>query len=169
MNDAKRTPDISVTIDGSVLTLSGSHGGGIHVNAMELSDEIRHAAMMHGLKQKLVDAAAISRNPDTGRSASVVDKFDAMSEVATRLYAGQWNKTRGDGEGTGTGGLLFRALMRLQPSAGAEKIKAFLADRSKTEQAALRATPKIAAIIDELRAAGSGEVDTDALLGELGA
>lgn len=173
-----RTPALSVTVltepSGSPYGVSIEFAGvaePLTITMGQLSADIRAYAAVHGLKQKLVDAAAISRNPDTGRSASVEDKAAAVREVAQRLLAGEWNKRRADGEGTGTGGLLFRALMRLQPAAGAEKVKEFLAARSKTEQAALRATPKVAAIIEELRAADAktGGIDADALLGELDA
>ena len=36
----------------------------------DLSDAMVEQAALHGLKQKIVDAAALSRNPDTGRSAT---------------------------------------------------------------------------------------------------
>lgn len=168
--EAKRIPTIDATIEGAnILRLAFSDGSVIRINAEELSPEIREAAMMHGLKQKLVDAAAISRNPETGRSATVSDKFKAVNEVAQRLLSGSWNKGRSDGEGSGNGGLLFRALCELYPNKTPEQLREFLAGKSKEEQAALRASPKIAAIIDRLRAKKSADTDVDALLGELDA
>lgn len=131
-----------------------------------LTPSITTMATLHGLKQKIVDAAAIARNPDTGRSASVSDKYAAMEEVAARLISGEWNKIRGDGT-TGAGGLLFRALCIAYGQKNPADIKTFLDGKTKAEQAALRKNPKIAAIIDTLREEDSGDVDTDEMLNEL--
>ena len=38
-----------------------------------LSDEVRRAAMIHGLVQRIADRAALSRSTETGRSASPVE------------------------------------------------------------------------------------------------
>lgn len=170
MTDAKRTPAIEATVtrDGNGLAhglvLGFANGQMLAINSDQLTDALRYEAMFHGLKQKLVDAAAISRNPDTGRSATVDDKFAAVQEVYQRLLAGEWNKARGDG--TGTGGLLFRALSILYPQ---KDIRAYLDSKTDAEQAALRKAPRIAAEIERIRAASAkaGNVDTDALLGEL--
>lgn len=161
-----RTPDITTEITGDVLRISGSNGDVIALAVSELPPEIRHAAMMHGLKQKIGDAAAISRNTETGRSATVADKFAAMHEVYQRLLAGQWNKTREAGDGGGAGGLLFKALCVVRKDKTAEEIRAYLASRTKEEQAALRKVPAIAEAIEEIRAAQakSGGIDGEALL-----
>ena len=84
-NDSTRTPDIKATIVGRTLTLAFSHGEEIRLHAETTAGAIQEQAMMHGFKQKLVDAAAISRNPDTGRTASIVDKYNAVLEVYNRL------------------------------------------------------------------------------------
>lgn len=168
-----RTPAIEATITGddiltANLVLAFSNGERISINPAKLSDGIQHMAMMHGLKQKLVDAAAISRNPDTGRSATVEDKYNAVREVYDRLLSGQWNKTRDGGSGAGNGGLLFRALCQLYADKTPEAVREFLGKKDAKEQAALRALPKVARIIDELRAAKSrDDIDTDAMLDEL--
>ena len=171
MNDTTRTPAIETMLDtthGSEgLALTFSNRGTLRINLRDLSDTIILHATLHGLKQKLVDAAALSRNPDTGRSATIDDKYAAVREVYDRLLSGNWNKGRGDGSSSGNGGLLFRALCIMYPNKTPEALRAFLDGKTKSECAALRATPKIAAIIDTLRAP-SGDVDTDDLLAELG-
>ncbi len=162
----KTTPAISAIIAGNVLRLDFSNGETLSVDAGTLSDDIVRQGLMHGLKQKLVDAAAIVRNPDTGRSATVADKFDAVKEVYDRLLAGEWNKTR---EGGPTGGLLLRALMTFQGK-DRETVKAWLDTKTDDQKAALRKNPKIAAIIATLKPEPKTEgIDTDALLDELGA
>jgi hypothetical protein len=161
-------PAIAVSIDGTRLTLAYSNGNTAAIDAAMLTDDIKQRAIMHGLKQKIVDAAAISRNPETGRSATIADKEAACDEVITRLLAGDWNKNR---EGQETGGLLLTALVRLYPAKSRDDLAAFLEKKTDKEKSALRVTPKIAAMIIEIKAerdAGkTAGLDGDALLGEL--
>lgn len=174
MNDAKRNAAISATI---VLNDAGRPGGlalqfangqTIAVTAAQLSNEILEHAVWHGLKQKLVDAAAISRNPETGRAASVEDKYQAVKTVYDRLLAGAWNATR---EGGGaSGGLLLQALVRMYAGRKTpDELLAFLADKTDAEKAALRKNPRVAQIIEDIRAeqGKTANIDTDELLGEL--
>lgn len=172
-NETKRQPAVAATIDQDVLQLAFANGEVITLAVSELSSEIRHAALMHGLKQKLVDAAAISRNPDTGRSATADDKYEAVLAVYNRLVSGHWNAGRSAGTG-GSGGLLFRALCRMYGDAKSpEQIRGFLAGKSKAAQAALRGNARVAAIIDEIKAEdaangmGADAAASDDLLAEL--
>ena len=170
----KTVPTIDATVsrtsDGQAngLILSFSNGQSLTLSAASLTHDIIAEALVHGLKQKLVDAAAIARNPDTGRSATVADKFDAVREVYDRLLLGQWNKVR-DGNGA-TGGLLLRALMQHTGKDRAD-IAIFLASKTDEQRAALRRNPKIAAIIVTLKPEPKADtsIDTDAMLGELDA
>lgn len=167
-NSTTKVPAVSAESFESMLTLTFQDGRVIELDAAGLNDEIRHQALMHGLKQKLLDAAAIARNTITGASASLDDKFDAVKEVYDRITgeAPTWNKPRGEGGGA-IGGLLKRALMQLTGKTAAE-VEEFLEGKSKEEKAALRKNPKVAAIILELQTAGADdEIDTDALLDEL--
>lgn len=168
-NDTKRIPAITAEIVGTTLTFRGDNGRELSVSIDQLADDIRTQAMMHGLKQKIGDAAAISRNPDTGRSATTDDKFDAMSEVLNRLLSGAWNKGRESGEGAGSGGLLFRALCKVKADRTPDQIRAYLDGLDKAQQAALRKVPAVAAAIDELRAASAkaGGVNGEDLLAML--
>ena len=175
MNETKRTPVISAEVmenSGMVgeheLVLRCITGETLTISETMLSTAIQRMAIVHGLKQKLIDAAAISRDPNTGKSATPADKWAAVRAVYDRLLAGQWNAARGEGTGAGNG-LLFRALVRLYPAKTADQLRAFLDGKTKAEQAALRANPKVSAIIEEIKAeqAKGGDVDTDALLDEL--
>lgn len=171
----KQAAALSVTIDGDIITLTFGHdtANPLALSAQYLTPEIQHAAMMHGLKQKLVDAAAIPRDTETGRSATPAQKMDAVRSVLETLRAGQWNKTRATGEGsTAAGGLLYRALVRLQAGKMApEAVKTWLAGKDKEAQAALRGNARIAAIIAEIKAEDAaknpGSLGDD-LLAELG-
>jgi hypothetical protein len=172
MTKTTNTPAIAadITADGTALVLTFAHGESLTIKPAELSPTIVAQAVMHGLKQKLVDAAAISRNPETGRAASVADKFDAVKEVYDRLLSGEWNKRRESGAGSLGGGLLFRALCRMYAGKkDADAIREFLDAKTDAEKAALRKNAKVAAIIEEIRAesAKPGDANTDDLLADL--
>lgn len=160
---------IESTVSQNILTLTFDNGKILTVRDTDLSESVREMALMHGLKQKLVDAAAISRNPDTGRSATTEDKYNAVRDVYDRLLSGQWNKQREGGSGGSSGGLLFRALIRLYSTKTPEQIRAFLEAKSDAEKATLRKLPAIAAIIEQLKAesAKTDGIDGAALLAGL--
>ena len=165
--ETKAVPAIAATIIGDALKLVFSDGDSIALYADQTSAEIRQHAMMHGFKQKLVDAAAMSRNPETGRAATIADKKAAVREVYDRLLSGEWNKVREGGGGAG--GLLFTAICRLYATKTADELRAWLDGKTDEQKAALRVNPKIAPIIAAIKAerAKTGDVDTDSLLGEL--
>lgn len=162
-----RKADITADIFQSTLTLTFSNGESLSLNTETLGAEIAKQAMLHGLKQKLVDAAAISRNTDTGRSATIDDKYDAVKEVFDRLTSDNptWNKVREAGAVAGNG-LFVRALMQMTGKTKAQ-IDVFLEKKTKEEKAALRKNPKVAVIMAELSSAND-DIDTDDLLSELG-
>lgn len=148
------------------LTLTfGTIGRTITIQTGDLHPSILTQALMHGLKQKLVDAAAIARNPETGRSATAQDKFDAVAVVYERLLAGNWNAPREGGE---TGGLLLRALAQMTGKSVAD-LKPTYDDYTDEQKAALRKNPKVAAIIATLRPVPKVDdsIDTEALLASI--
>ena len=151
INETKRIPAINAEIEGNKLTLTFANGEVLVMNAGTLSNEITAAAIMHGLKQKLVDAAAIARNPETGRSATIEDKYEAVKVVYDRLLSGMWNAPRGEG-GAPTGGYLLQALCRLYPAKSVENLRAFLEGKTDKEKAALRKNPRVAEIIETIKA-----------------
>lgn len=162
---------ITVTAAADTLTLEFAHGKTLRICMTTLSQSIRDAATIHGLKQKLVDAAAIARNTDTGRAASIDDKYNAVKTVFDRITSedGTWNAVRDGGAGV-SGGLLLRALCRMyEGKKTKEQLVDYLAEKSAEQKTALRKNPKIAAIIEELREASAkdSDIDTDELLGEL--
>ena len=171
MAATKKDIEASVGDDGA-LVLEFRHGETLKLHPEALNPEIQRAAMLHGLKQKLVDAAAISRDTATGRAATIVTKFDAVKEIFDRITGAggetpSWNKLRAGGAG-GQGGLLARAIARYK---GVEvaAAKAYLDRLTDAQKQALRVDPRIATIINELRmeSAKPAGIDTDALLGGL--
>lgn len=156
----------TVSVIPATLVIKFSHGKELTLETESLSPEILSYAICHGLKQKLVDAAAISRNQDTGRSATVDDKYHAVNDVFGRLLAGEWNKRR---EGGGaSGGLLYRALVRVYEGRKTpDQIKEWLDGITDAQKAALRKNPKVSKVIDEIRAEDGTENDGEDLLAEL--
>lgn len=165
----KTVTAVSATIIGTALNLTFANGEVLVVRSEQLTPEIAQAALMHGLKQKLIDAAAISRDPNTGRTATIDDKYAAVRTVFDRITRAEnpsWNIIRGTGEGGGNkGGLLVRAMMRLTGKSR-DEIMAFLEDKTKEEVAALRKNPRIEEIMSQLRAesANTSGIDSDSLL-----
>lgn len=167
--------DIEATIgDDGTLILEFRHGETLRVHPESLNPEIQRAALLHGLKQKLVDAAAISRDTATGRAATIATKYDAVREIFDRITGAggetpSWNKPRAGGAG-GQGGLLARAIARYK-NVEVSAAKAYLDRLTDAQKQALRVDPRIAAVINELRmeSAKPAGIDTDALLGGLDA
>lgn len=161
--------DIATDIFNNILTINFSNGEVIEVDITKLSPEIQKQAMLHGLKQKLVDAAAIARDTSTGRSATIADKFVAVKEVADRITSadGTWNKVREAGAtSSGSASLLARALVQLTGKPRAD-IDAFLETKSKEEKKALATSDKVAPIIAQLQNAAVASIDADGMLQSL--
>ena len=168
----KKDIEATVTEDGALM-LEFRHGETLKLHPESLTPEIQRAALLHGLKQKLVDAAAIARDTATGRAATIATKYDAVKEVFDRITgaggeAPSWNKPRAGGAG-GQGGLLARAIARYK-NVTIEQAKAYLDRLTDAQKQALRVDPRIAAVINELRleTAKPAGIDTDALLSGLG-
>lgn len=127
------------------------------------------AFMWHGAKQKFIDAGAISRDPETGRSATVADKKAAIMEVIERTTGAdpRWNKAREGGGGT----LLLEALVRMYVGkktreALAEHVAGLSADQKRALERNARIAPIIEAIRTERRLA-QGDDGSDELLAAL--
>ena len=181
INGAQAAVSCEINTNNGVLHLVFANGRTLSLQVTELSMEIRQSAILHGLKQKLVDAAAISRDPLTGKPATIDTKYRAVEEVFDRLTSEipSWNKVRGEGGmgSTGSGGLLYRALVRLYDGVQTpEQVRKYLDGLNGEQQAALRGNKKVAPVIlaikaeDAARRAETGEKEdeSDNLLAGLG-
>lgn len=158
-----RVPAVSVTFfdgndvecgpaEGAVrMVLTFADGTSHTVTSENLSNGLQRAYMWHGAKQKFIDAAAISRNPETGQSATVADKRAAVMEVIDRCTVhGQWNKIREGGGGSGT--LLLEALIRMYAGKKDRVTLVEYLDGLTTEQKRqLERNPRVAPIIEAIR------------------
>lgn len=170
-NDNTQKKDIEAAVENDgTLVLTFRHGEILRVHPESLAPEIQRMAMLHGLKQKLVDAAAISRDTTTGRAATIITKYNAVREIFDRITGEtpSWNRPRAGGAG-GQGGLLARAIARYK-NVPIEAVKAHLDRLTDAQKQALRGDPRIATVINELRAesAKPAGIDTEALLDGLG-
>lgn len=63
----------------------------IEVDIRRLSSDIIRRLTLHGLAQKIGDAAAKERDPITGKSATWAVKHASMRRIADALLAGEWS------------------------------------------------------------------------------
>ena len=182
INTTKRIPAVSIVagdiIEGTsveinlpaVLSVAFADGRKMAFDVLDLTPEILGAALVHGLRQKLGDAAAIARNTETGASATLADKINAVMEVAERLSNGEWNKTTRETSGAS---LLVEALAEMK-NVDASEIVAMLAGKTDEYKNTLAKNPRVAAVILKIKSeraakrAESLEIDTDELLADLG-
>lgn len=165
--NGKKRPDVSADITGNILTITFGDTRQIFLDATKLDESIRAQALMHGLKQKTIDAGAIPRDTVTGRSPSVSDKYDAIKEVVDRITgpAPVWNKIR-DGGVSSANDTLARALAELSGKTR-EDMLAKVESSSKEEIATLRKHPSVAKILLRMATENAGSaIDSDALLGK---
>ena len=168
MSTPKRAA-MSVDIFNTTVTVTFANGRDLAVDVSALSPEMQQQAMLHGIKQKLVDAGALSRSTETGKPASVDDKYAAVAEVHGRLLAGVWHKERAKkaDETVASKDLLARALIQMTGKDRAY-VDDYLSAKTKEQRNALKKNPRVAAIVTELSAATvSNGINTDELLGEL--
>jgi len=152
---------MSVRANGMELVFEFNGLPELKLDVAQLTEGIQRMAMVHGIKQKCVDAAALSRDPATGRSATAREKYDAVRGMLERLTSGTWND-RGAGAGE-TGGALLNALCAAYPARSRADLAEWLKGKSDKEKRALRNSDKLKPfLIVEPSAKG------DELLGELG-
>jgi len=168
----KRDIQTTISEDFRYLTLDFANGKQLVIDTEALAETISKQSRIHGLKQKCVDAAALSRDTVTGGTASIEDKYEAVYDVYQRItdsVSPAWNKPRGDGSGQSNGGILLRALVRLYPAKSVDSLREYLNGKTKQEQAAMRASKRVAAEIEKIKSETikTTGIDTDALLAEL--
>ena len=177
---AKKNSIVSVEYAENNLRFAVVGAGGFNLDIPALAEEIRTKAMVHGLVQKISDAAAIAKTElpaDPIEAAKV--KFEAMRSVAERLMSGDWSKRSSDGSAP-VAGIIYRAFAEFVADAAKAKkrpvptdaeIRAVYDAKDRAGQLALRNVPEIAAIIERMKSERGGDaakVDANALLGELG-
>lgn len=178
---ARKNALIAVTHNDGALMFTVGNAGSFNVTIADLAAEIQERAMLHGIVQKISDAAAIAKTELTGDAEKdAATKLVAMQSVASRLLDGDWSKRSGDGSGP-VAGLIYRAFAEWVSDMSAKKkvaaptdetMRAVYDAKTRAEQLALRNVLAIGKIIERLKAergsAAVSSVDTGSLLGELG-
>lgn len=163
---------LSADIFGTTITITFANGQDLAVDVSKLSPDMQRMAMLHGVKQKLVDAAAIARNCESGHSATIEDKYHSVREVYDRITSPTnptWNKERAAAS-TPTAGnnMLVRAIMQMR-GGSKQTVEDFLSSKTKEQRAAIKRNPRVLAVIAELQGATViNGVNSDELLDELG-
>ena len=149
----------SVAADGSLQTQLDFRNG--ETRTFTIPPVLLNQFALHGAEQKLGDEIAGLKEID--------DAVMAVDELIDRLYNGEWGVKR-EANGMAGTSVLARALVEVTGKP-IEKIKDFLKSKTHAEKVALRADPKVKAVVDRIEAAKvakGAQVDTAALLGELG-
>lgn len=158
--------------------------GTLTFDASKASATNRARAMMHGFKQRIIDAAALDADKATGKTDPQA-KYDEMKRVIDHLESGaeEWNLKPQASTSTAAS-YVTKALIALgtyqdHDVSDAEKANAFVQKVSKIEKLGLKgemgkardwlekSSKTIRDKIAELRAAETPAVDADAALGEL--
>lgn len=104
-------------------------------------ETIAGRAMIHGLTQKVGDAAALGI--ENGRRPTWEMKSAAMQEVIESLYAGEWNQKRSGST------MLYEALQRLAAKGSAKAAK-YAAEFVGLDDETRKALMKAQAVRDEI-------------------
>jgi hypothetical protein len=98
-------------VDGKLVFDFGAVGK-VAFDPEKASAENRARAMLHGFKQRIIDAGALEAGADG--KVDVVAKFAEMARVADHLMSGssEWN-VKATGEGVGASSLVSQALVKI--------------------------------------------------------
>lgn len=138
--------------------------GELRLDMQRLHAAVTARAAIHGMIQRVSDAAAISRDEESGKPATPEEKLGAMRELVEHYMSGtaEWRRT-----GTSEGSYLLQALCVLKPDKTREQVAEWLKKLSRAQRSALSAQTAVAAEIQKIRAAAGTAVDGDELLAGL--
>ncbi len=173
---AKANSVITHAMEGDVITFKVKNAGEVGLDMTKLHEEIVKRAAVHGMIQRISDAAAISRDSETGASATPKEKLAAMSALIEHYMSGteEWRRT-GTGEGGGKS-LTIEAIAQVK-GVTYEVAEQYVADFAgkkgeevKKVLAKLRNSAAVRAAMDEIRSKrqGAPKADADEMLDEIG-
>lgn len=162
-------------VDG-IMRVSVLGAGVIDFDKAKASRECRAEAEDHGWEQRLRDAAAISRDEETGQPATPADKYARVKRLADHYMSGakEWALVGGGG---GARSITIEAIARVkgmtfeQAEAEVEKFaKAKHDGDTKAALAFLRKGERVMAAMEAIRKERLPKpaVDADAALAEIG-
>ena len=167
-SERKSIINVNVDLATALMVFEVQGAGRIELDADGLDDSIRTQAMYHGIEQKVRDAAALSRDTKTGKSATPAEKLEAMQEVVNNLLAGTWNAKRAGAQPLNRAAL-FEAIAEARSTEArpitAAEVEAKFRDRQDEVLRAFLTHADIAAGYARRTARASGKADE--LLAEL--
>lgn len=125
---------IAHKVEGETIMFSVKGAGNLMLDTKGVSAQNKSRAMLHGLVQRISDAAAMARDSKTGASATPQEKFEAMKRLVEHYQSGseEWSPAR-NVEGVGRprvenpqARLLRAALAIFNPQKDAETIEKFV-------------------------------------------
>lgn len=148
---------IKTSIENGVLTITTEGQPDIRIDPERFPRALVDYAALHGLKQRVCDAAALS--VVDGRRPTAQEKYAEMRRLVDHMETtGEWRRAGGGEGSTGSDGLLVRALavsLGIELDAARDAVAGW----DKATQAAMRADPEIAPIIARLRVAKAPAAD----------
>lgn len=152
---------IAHTVDFASMTITWQvkGAGALSLDVSKVNQANRERAMLHGFVQRVSDAAAMSRDTKTGKSATPQEKYEAMQRLVEHYASGAegWSPVR-EGSGAGAGRkaakehpqaeLLRMALLIHSPEKGAETIAKFVSERSAAQITALVLSEQLKAAVE---------------------
>lgn len=160
--------DVNASVRQIVFSVAGAGETTLHCE--RLSGEVMEYAALHGLKQRIADAAALSRDDTTGKPATPAEKLAAMQQLVDFYETGtkEWNRKREGGSRVSSDvGILTRALVELRPEKSRESIETYVANLKANEVRALLGHGAVKVIADRIREEAGKGIDADALLNGL--
>lgn len=168
--------------EGGKIAVMVQGAGVVTLDPAKISDANKAYAMFHGLKQRMVDAAALSRDPANGAAASPADKMAAIQAIVEHLESGsaEWSRV---GSGGGGKSITIEAIAQIK-GVKYDVAEEYVAEFAKTGKdgkgnafdgdtkkalAFLRDGKRVREAIEAIRASRTTapKVDADAALDEL--
>jgi hypothetical protein len=165
----------SSVIDGDDVTVRVAFRNG-KVRKFHIPADLVSRFAAHGAEQKLGDEVAGMGKEGQDESIILDDMYEAVNDLASRLEDEnvpaneRWNVKREAGGFAGTS-ILMKALIEVSGKSE-DAIRTFLKGKSQGDKLAMRASPKLAPVVERLekeRVAKAANVDTSKLFAELDA
>lgn len=158
---------ISKEVDETGVTFTVKDQGKLRVSFSNLSRAVKDRALAHGIVQRVVDAAALSRDGTSGKSATPQQKYLAMKEIVDHLMSGTENWTLAREQESPFVSLLTICLMEVYPERSEEQIREWVKKRSAAERKAMLASSKIKPIAERIESEKLSHIDAEELLSDL--
>lgn len=167
---------IAHKVEDTVVKFVVKDAGTLELDIQKIHPNNYERAAVHGLVQRVSDAAAMARDTKTGKPATPQEKYEAMKRLVEWYNSGAegWSPQRAEGkerEQSGVGDLR-QALEEMYPEKPAERIREYVKGLKKEERAALMGQEKVRRIVERIRderaKVSAAGVDAEELLRGLG-